>query len=193
MTNSMTLTLNLDVDELMTGFIPKVVREFMRHVNTSAQFQGTEMSLVVAISGREYSYVLKDGENLTAREGGLDAPMVRVALTLEDMEKLILMKNIDLFMGMPSDSVAQASKKRAAVEVVKGMVGLELTNDDGGVSKISVILNNVREPQAVFKLSMEHARQMMAGKMNPVSMFMSGQLKIEGDIGFAMALQPLFT
>ncbi|ACL03247.1 Sterol-binding domain protein [Desulfatibacillum aliphaticivorans] len=193
MTESMCITLRLDVKELMTEFLPKVAREFMRHAGTGAQFQGAALSLVVEISGKPYFYVFKDGEELSAGEGDLDSPTARVCIDLKDMERLIRMKNIDLFVGLPADSAARAGKKQSAVKEVKGLLGLELTNDDDSVSKVSVILNNAREPNAVFKLTMKDARKLMSGKQNPVSMFMSGQLRIDGDIGFAMALQPLFT
>jgi len=33
----------------------------------------------------------------------------------------------------------------------------------------------------------------MKKKTNPVNLFMSGAMKIEGDMSFAMATQPLFT
>ncbi len=193
MSESKSITLKLDLDELMIEFMPKMAREFMRHTGTAEEFQGTEMSLVMDISGSEYSYILKDGSNLEAAKGALEKPLARVSLCLEDMEKLILMKNIDLFVGMPTDSVSQARKRQGTLEVVKGKIGMELTNDDGSVSKVSTVLNGAEEPHATFKLSMEDARQMMSGQANPVTMFMGGQLQIEGDIGFAMSLQPLFT
>ena len=193
MTDSMCITLRLDVDELMTGFIPKVAGEFMGHASLAGLFQGADMSLVVEISETKYFYVLKDGKDLSAGKGDLDAPLARVCLTLEDMEKLIHMKNIDFFLGLLFHSASQAGKKLENVKTIKGLVGMELINDDESACKVAIILNNAREPHAIFKLTMAHARSLMAGKLNPVSMFMSGQLRIDGDIGFAMALQPLFT
>jgi putative sterol carrier protein len=40
---------------------------------------------------------------------------------------------------------------------------------------------------------MEDANLISSGKESPINLFMSGKMKIEGDMTFAMKLQPLFT
>ncbi len=55
-----------------------------------------------------------------------------------------------------------------------------------------MIFNGDEEPMAVMKLSTDNFRMISAGENNPINMFMSGDIKLEGDMGFAMSLQPVF-
>lgn len=44
------------------------------------------------------------------------------------------------------------------------------------------------EADCTIKLSKEHLEEMMAGELNPTMAYMSGKLKIEGDLTVAMQL-----
>lgn len=60
------------------------------------------------------------------------------------------------------------------------------------VDAISVphVVDNVdREADCTVSLSLENLSALLAGNLNPVAGFMSGQLKLAGDMSIAMRLQ----
>jgi len=57
--------------------------------------------------------------------------------------------------------------------------GNEITNDD-------------KDADATVKVSMEDLNGLLTGDLNPMGAFMSGKIKIDGDMGVAMKLQKLF-
>lgn len=191
MSEKLTIKMEFDLTELFTEFLPKAGMEALGFAGMGGELEGTEMTLVMEVSGNKYSYTAKNGVVEEAREGDMEAPKVRVKMTLEDMENLIVLKNAYMFFGLPKENIGQAKEKQAIFDDIRGTLGLELTNDDDSVSRIEVVMNNAAEPKAVIKTTMESVRQMISGENNPVSLFMSGGLQIEGDIGFAMGLQPL--
>ncbi|HEX7066270.1 MAG TPA: SCP2 sterol-binding domain-containing protein [Bacillales bacterium] len=71
-----------------------------------------------------------------------------------------------------------------------------LTGNDGGTYQIIIEENSARavegtekEPECTLEMDAEEYKDMVAGTINPTQAFMSGQLKIEGDMGLALQLQ----
>jgi putative sterol carrier protein len=59
---------------------------------------------------------------------------------------------------------------------------------DGAVS----VSEGGGDADATISASEENFRQMVAGELNPTTAYMTGKLKIKGDMGAAMKLQKLF-
>lgn len=70
--------------------------------------------------------------------------------------------------------------------------------DEGGVlfidgaSKPNVVDNTDRPAQCTVKLSQENFGKLMARQLDPMTAYMTGKLKLEGDMGVAMRLGKLF-
>ena len=60
--------------------------------------------------------------------------------------------------------------------------------DDGNVS----VSEGGGDADAVISASEETFRKIIAGEQNPTSAYMTGKLKVKGDMGAAMKLQKLF-
>lgn len=60
-----------------------------------------------------------------------------------------------------------------------------VTIDDGNVT---VVPGQVAKPQLIIKASAADALRLMYGELNPVGAFMTGKVKIVGDIALAMKL-----
>jgi len=56
----------------------------------------------------------------------------------------------------------------------------------------NVITNEDGEADATVKVSLEDFNALLTGDLNPMGAFMSGKIKIDGDMGVAMKLQSLF-
>jgi len=190
-----TFTITVDVDELLTEFIPKLARQFIAWRGPDDAMKGTTLSLTVDVSGDRYSYTIKDGQEFDAKKGDLDNPLVTLAIPLDTMAKLADMQNIDMLVGMQGQIAGgQASRQKYnALAALKGTAVYKLALPDGTEAVITATFNGARQPAATLKLSLADARALTARKDTPIQMFMNGRLQIEGEMAFALAMQPLFT
>ena len=63
-----------------------------------------------------------------------------------------------------------------------------VTVDDG---KFTVVPGQLAKPQLIIKASAADALRLMQGELNPVGAFMTGRVKIVGDMSLAMKLLDL--
>jgi hypothetical protein len=185
-----TFTISVNVKELLTEVVPKLAGEYIKMRGAQEELKGTELTLTLDISGSLYSYIIKDGVNFEVKEGSIDNPKVRISFSLESISKMLDMKNIDMLIGM------QRQLTRQKYDVLSGLKGtsvFQITNSDGTISEITATFNDTQNPKALLRLSLENANLINSGKESPINLYMAGKMKIEGDIAFAMKLQPLFT
>jgi len=78
-------------------------------------------------------------------------------------------------------------------------VQFNLSGDNGGQwyvqvadGKCSVHQGMVDEPTATLMMDGDDYSDMVTGKLNPMTAFMSGKVKVEGDLGAVMKFQTLF-
>ena len=57
----------------------------------------------------------------------------------------------------------------------------------------NVVSNDDVEAQCTMVLSLENFMEMAEGKLNGTTAFMTGKLKIQGDMGIAMKLAPILS
>jgi len=184
-----TFTITVNVKELLTQFIPKLAKEYVQMRGAQEELKGTELKLTLDISGGLYSYTIKDGVDFDVKEGNINNPHVCISLPLESMSKMADMKNIDMLIGMQKQLTR---KKFELLSELKGTSVFLIKNPDETTSEITAIFNRAEKPNAVLRLSMQDANLISSGKESPINLFMSGKMKIEGDMTFAMKLQPLF-
>ncbi len=190
-----TFTITVDVAELLTEFIPKLARQFIALRGPDEALKGTDLTLTVDISGSLFSYTIKDGQEFEVKEGALESPMVFLSIPIESVAKLADMKNIDMLMGMQG-TVAGGDVSRQKYNALAGLKGTavyKLMQPDGEEVVITATFNGAQQPAVTLKLSMEDARAVTAREETPIQMFMSGKLQLEGEMAFAMAMQPLFS
>ncbi len=59
-----------------------------------------------------------------------------------------------------------------------------------GASTPNVVNNNTDgDADCTIKMTLENFQNMLDGELNPMMAFMSGKIKVEGDMGVAMKLQ----
>lgn len=189
-TSEQTFTITVNVKELLTEFIPKLAKEYVQMRGAQEELRGTELKLTLDISGGIYSYIIKDGVDFDVKEGDMDNPQVRISFPLESMSKMADMKNIDMLIGMQKQLTR---KKFDLLSELKGTSVFQIKNPDDTISEITATFNIAEKPKAILRLSMQDANLISSGKESPINLFMSGKMKIEGDMAFAMKLQPLFT
>ena len=58
--------------------------------------------------------------------------------------------------------------------------------------KVDVAQDGDAEPDVTITTSEENFQKLVSGELNPTTAYMTGKLKIKGDMGAAMKLQKLF-
>lgn len=181
---------NISIKELLTSLSPAIAKEAIVSTGADKELKGTEFSLAVDVSGEVYSYLIKDGTEFTIKEGDIDSPMVRVKVAKDTLEKMIETQSLDMLLGIQSDL---NKNKYNVLKGLKGSFVAELTNDDGSMFLIDTTFNNAPDPKATFRMKTTDSIALIRKETNPINLFMSGQMKIDGDMAFAMSTQPLFS
>ena len=96
----------------------------------------------------------------------------------------------DFFANLASraDSSKTAGMTNSYVFDIDGAGQWKVDVDDGAVS----VSDGGGEADVTISTSQETFEQIIAGEQNPTSAYMTGKLKIKGDMGAAMKLQKLF-
>ncbi len=178
------------IDALLSDLMPKIAQGMLSEDNASAELNGTTIDMVIESGNTAYSYVVKDGSTIECSKGDTGDTMLRLKIPENDLKKMIETGNLDMILGIQNDL---NRAKYNTISSLKGSFIAEISDDDGSVVKIEAILNNAQDPKSLFRMSATDSSALMRRETNPVNLFMSGAMKIEGDMAFAMATQPLFS
>ncbi|MBP7999119.1 MAG: SCP2 sterol-binding domain-containing protein [Chloroflexi bacterium] len=81
----------------------------------------------------------------------------------------------------------------------KATVVFSLTGEGGGEWQVNIADGKVttekasaEKPTAKVTMDADDYKNMMSGKLNPVQAFMSGKVRVEGDLNAVMKLQSMF-
>jgi len=96
----------------------------------------------------------------------------------------------DFFANLPSraDASKTAGMTNSYLFDIEGAGQWLVSVDDGAVT----VTEGEGEADATINASQETFEAIVAGEQNPTSAYMTGKLKIKGDMGAAMKLQKLF-
>lgn len=185
---------DVTVNEYFTEFVPKIFQEQLESASVSGM-DGTEAKLMFNIdsngSKQTWSLVIKDAKDLEVVEGAVDDPMVILDLdepTWRDAVTGKLAGAIDMFTDV--NKVANRGRYDR-IRDMKGTLVLDLTRNDGSPVALTITFGNSERPRAVFKCSTDTWVELSSGQTSGVTAFMGGQLKIEGDMPFAIELSNL--
>ncbi len=183
---------SVSIKEYFDEYVPKI---FAEQVGGGAilGMDGTVLGLQFDIGDGEkqtYGLVVKDAKDLEVKEGAIDNPTVKLEMTEDTWRKAVTGK-----MGGVTDTftdVSQISRnKYDQLQNVKGTLSLDLALPDGSDAQIKVVFNNSDSPATTFKCAQDDWVAMSSGQLAGPTAFMSGKLKIEGDMAFAMGLSSL--
>jgi len=181
---------NITVKEYFEEYVPKMVDEQLAKAPV-AGMEGTLFTIQFDIVGDQtyvYGITAKDAKEVQVTEGPLENPMIRLELSEDVWRKAVTGKMggaIDAF----TDLGQAASRKRYdALVSTKGTMNVEVGLPDGSTAAIKVVFNGADSPSVTFKAALEDWAKVQSGELPGPMAFMQGKLKIDGDMGFAMAL-----
>lgn len=174
--------------ELIPKLSKRIIEESPKAAEISKEMAGTDFSFVADIEGTQYGLTIKDGKDVTVPDEPVKKPMVKVTSSIEDLEKLISIKSMDA-MFQDSNSISKA--KYNTIASVNGTLDFEFLNDDESVSNIKITFNGAESPVSKIKIKSSDMRGLISKEQNPVNLFMSGGIALEGDMSLPMSLQQL--
>lgn len=178
---------DVTVKEYFEEYVPKIFEEEMSKTSISGM-DGTAFTVEFDVGGQAYSLTIKDAKELEISEGSQESPMIKVELSEDIWRKAVTGKMegaVDMFTEMGQMANRQRYDTLASA---KGAMKLELEMPDGSQADIKVAFNGAESPQVTFKAALEDWAKVASGEMPGPTAFMSGKLKIEGDMPFAMSL-----
>jgi putative sterol carrier protein len=135
-----------------------------------------------------YGIVVKDAKELEVVAGPIEKPMITIGLK-EDIWREAVTGKLEGAVDAFTDMNQTASRARYdAVKDTKGTMKLELSRPEGPGLEFKVTFNGAESPSTTFKASLENWVKISKGEIAGPTAYMSGSLKIEGDLPFAMAL-----
>ena len=184
---------DVTVDEYFKEYVPKIFTEQLATATVSGM-DDTEAKIMFNISGdkpQTWSIVIKDARDLDVVSGPVTNPLVTLDMdegTWRDAVTGKLPGAIDMFTDV--NKVANRSRFDK-ISDMNGMLVLNLARPDGSPIDLAVTFYGAEKPKATFTCSVDCWKDLSTGKVTGVTAFMGGQLKIEGDMPFAIELSNL--
>ena len=148
------INLSFSMDEIF-DFIPDLISEITSYnlipQEITDNFKDKAFSLVFECDNEKYTVISKNISDITTTKGDLEDPMVRVHMTMEDLQNLIKIDNAYLFFrkrnGSRKENIAKIDTNKISslynsVASLKGKVAFKLINKDDTTSLINFTLNN---------------------------------------------------
>jgi|NGEPerStandDraft_9_1074522.scaffolds.fasta_scaffold25005_2 putative sterol carrier protein len=185
---------DVTVEDYFQNFVPRMFEEQMKGASITGM-DGTTAKLMfnVASDGAEHTYsiVIKDAKEMEIVPGPVDDALVTL-----DMDEATWRAAVTGKLAGAIDMFTDVNKvaNRARYDKIKDMKGtlvLDLTRPDGSNASLKVMFNGAEKPEATFICSLDTWVQLSTGQIPGVTAFMGGQLKITGDMPFAIELSNL--
>jgi len=141
---------------------------------------------VTGPGGGDWTLVIKGGEMKTSK-GTCDAN-VTFTVSIDDWRDAVLARDgASLGLILPQPRPGKPDNSARALGL-KGTMGLELSREGKDPFKVEMCFNNAATPKTVIKMKLSEYADMQTGKLNGQEAFMTGKLKVEGDLGFLMQI-----
>lgn len=190
--NGYTVQEDISVKKFFEEVVPQIFRDELKSGPVQGM-EGLDFKLQFRITGDNgatYGVVVKSGTELQIVENGMPDPQISFELNEKDWRDSITGKEgVDSVMGMFFNPAMLNKGKYDSLIGVKGVLNLVLSREAGEPFTAKLQFNNANLPASTIKMKASEYSDMLKGKINPVTAFMSGKLKIAGDMGLAMKLQ----
>src|SRR5262249_13570246 len=132
--------------------------------------------------GSEWAVTIKDGA-MTTKKGRHDAA-ITFTLSVGDWRDAVLGQNGAQISVLLPQARPGRPDNSARVKQMKGTVAQELSREGQDPFKIEMCFNGAATPRTVLKMKLADFVAMQEGKLNGQEAFMTGRLRIEGDMAF---------
>ncbi len=144
---------------------------------------------VVGPGGGEWFITIADGQ-MTTRKGSGEA-IVTFTISEDDWRDAVLGRDgASIALILPQSRPGRPDNS-GRVKLLKGTMALELAREGREPAKIELSFNGAPAPRTLVKMKMPEYVAMQEGRLNGQEAFMTGKMKIEGDLAFLMQIAAL--
>ena len=136
------------------------------------------------------SWLMKVAEGrMTAEKGAGDANLA-FTVSVDDWRDAVLGRNgAHIALLLPAQRPGRPDNSARAM-ALKGTMALELARD-GDPYRVEMCFNGSAAPRTIMKMKLVEYIAMQEGKLNGQEAFMTGKLRVEGDLAFLMQIAAL--
>jgi hypothetical protein len=143
----------VSVDDFFTKHVPSQFKEITAGANLSA-LTGKEINLQFNVNAQKYCLKIKDGTNLEIVKGGVDKPLLTLALSDQVLLDSVTGK-IEGMIDRFTDPVEIADPMRLKnLMDTKGTLNLTLKNGDNAIP-VTMIFNGEAKPSVDISLELK--------------------------------------
>lgn len=144
---------------------------------------------LVGDGGGDWIVRIGDGQ-MKVEKGKTEAPLT-FTLATSDWRDCVLARNgCSLNLMLPQGRPGRP-ENASRVNALKGTMALELSRDGADPFKLDMCFNNGASPRVVMKMKIQDYLDMQTGKLNGQEAFMTGKMRVEGDLPFLMQIATL--
>jgi len=144
--------------------------------------------VVTGDGGGEW-FVAIEGGQMQVRKGGGDANIVTTLSAAHLHEAILGQNGAALALVIPQQRPGRPDNSGRA-KTLKGTMALELARE-GDPFKVELTFGGAPQPRCTMKMKLQDYLDMQTGKLNGQEAFMTGKMKVEGDMGFLMQIAAL--
>ena len=187
----------IGVQEFFTKYVPENLGKAI--AETSPQgMDGTEVSIQFNITGEggaKYCVKVIDAKRIEVVEGGVPNPMMEIENSVADWRESVSPSSElggVLLEQMLDPSRFQVTKKNFDVmKAAKGKMEMQIVRPGKEPFRNIIRFNKGEAPAAVITMQQDDFKAIAGGKVDPQVAFMSGKIKVKGDISLLIKLMPL--
>lgn len=132
--------------------------------------------------------------HVTITEGGLDAQRgkaeanITITISVDDWRDALLSRNeASPSLILPGNRPGRPDNS-ARVKQVRGTLVQELSREGAEPFKLQLTFNNADAPKTTLKMKIADAIALQEGRLNGQEAFMTGKIRVEGDMAFMMQI-----
>jgi hypothetical protein len=152
---------------------------------------GRDITLQYDVGGMRWCYRIREGEGVEVVEGGMDRPLVSLAVAEHDVKSAAA----GTFPGVVDqlfDPMCIAGEGAVSTLLsCRGALEMRLKKRDGTVIPLRMEFNGEAAPAVSVTLDLDDWVSMLNGETSGQALFMSGRLTFTGDMVLVMKLQNL--
>jgi len=144
---------------------------------------------ITGAGGGEWFVTIANGE-MSTRKGGGEANLA-FTLSVDDWRDAVLGRDgASLAIILPQARPGRPDNSARAKQL-KGTMAVELAREGKDPMRVEMTFGDAATPRTGMKVKVADYVAMQEGRMNGQEAFMTGKLKIEGDMGFLMQIAAL--
>jgi hypothetical protein len=144
---------------------------------------------ITGSGGGDWHVDIKDGKMIT-KKGSADA-VLTFKLSIDNFFDAVLSRNgAAPAVLLPANRPGRPDNSGRA-KTLKGTIAQELAREGADPFKLEMTFNGAETPRTVLKMKLADFVAMQEGRLNGQEAFMTGRLRIEGDMAFMMQVAAL--